>query len=74
MRVNQHAGGSIKGFTSRYNVDLVIHVEEYSEIALAIAREKQIKGWTRRKKEHLINRNNPLWVDLSIVPAGRRTP
>jgi len=39
--------------------------EEYSDIYEAIAREKQIKKWNRRKKEFLIKNENPGWRDLS---------
>lgn len=66
-RVGQHAARCTKGFTSRYNADQLVHFEEYSQVSLAIAREKQIKGWTRKKKEHIINQNNPSWVDLSLA-------
>jgi putative endonuclease len=42
-----------------------VYFEEYSEIDQAIAREKQIKGWTRAKKKDLIRTVNPQWNDLA---------
>ena len=46
-------------FTGKYNVDECIYCEEYANPTDAIAREKQLKGWTRIKKEILIKRVNP---------------
>ena len=53
-----------KGFTGRYHVDSLVYVEMTSDVNAAIAREKQIKGWTRTKKIALIERRNPKWIDL----------
>jgi putative endonuclease len=64
-RVYQHKNKIIKGFTARYNVDRLVHFEVFKEPKQAIAREKQIKGWVRRKKIALIEENNPTWHDLS---------
>ena len=54
----------LDGFTKKYNVDRLIYFEAYSEINDAILREKQIKGWSRKKKNDLINTINPQWKDL----------
>ncbi len=54
-----------RSFTSQYNVTRLVYFEEYAEIADAIVREKQIKGWRRSKKVALIERTNPGWADLS---------
>ena len=51
-------------FTSRYNVDHLVYFEETTDIDAAIAREKQIKGWNRKRKEKLIEAKNPNWDDL----------
>ena len=51
-------------FTSRYNVDHLVYFEETTDIDAAIAREKQIKGWNRKRKEKLIETKNPNWNDL----------
>ena len=63
QRVLQHKS-SISNFTTRYNVTKVIYWEEFSDIRDAIAREKQIKSWSRERKERLINEINPEWRDL----------
>jgi len=55
-----------KSFTARYNVDKVVYYEEYSDANTAIAREKQIKGWIRKKKIKLIENVNPQWEDLLL--------
>lgn len=52
-------------FVSRYNVIHLMHWEDYSEVKLAIEREKQIKAWKRSKKIALIERFNPTWTDLA---------
>lgn len=52
-------------FSARYNVDKLVYFEEFDSIIEAIAREKQIKGGPRRKKEILIYSENPSWEDLS---------
>ena len=53
------------GFTARYNTTRLVYAEEYDDIGLAIAREKEIKKWRREKKERLIEDHNPDWDDLS---------
>jgi len=42
-----------------------MHAEHYGDVNAAIAREKQLKGWTRAKKAALIEKENPRWEDLS---------
>ena len=51
-------------FTSRHNVENLVYFEETTDIDAAIAREKQIKGWNRKRKEKLIEAKNPNWNDL----------
>jgi len=53
-----------KGFTEKYNVERLVYYEIYADIADAITREKQIKGWSRKKKNELISQFNPKWKDL----------
>ncbi len=53
------------GFTARYNVSKLVYFEVFSSIEEAIAREKQIKGGSRKKKNQLIDSLNPDWKDLS---------
>jgi len=52
-------------FTSKYNIDKLVHLEMFNDINEAIKREKQIKGWVRIKKIELIEKNNPTWRDLT---------
>ena len=63
-RVYQHRNKLIKGFTAKYNLDKLVWFEEYEWIQDAIAREKEIKGWSRKKKIILIESMNPEWRDL----------
>ncbi len=51
-------------FIARYRVNRLVHVEAFDDISTAIEREKQIKGWSRRKKNALIAQTNPDWEDL----------
>jgi putative endonuclease len=68
-RLYQHRSGLISGFTSRYAVHRLVHVEIATSPRDAIAREKQIKRWTRVKKVELIESTNPEWADLD-PPSG----
>ena len=72
-RLWQHSGSEqIKrsSFTYRYNLDKLIYFESYPDARQAIAREKQIKRWTRAKKEQLIAMVNPEWRDLGAKLFG----
>ena len=64
QRVFQHREGLTPGFTTRYGCKLLAHYEMHEDMASAIAREKQIKGLSRRKKLLMIERFNPEWRDL----------
>ena len=55
----------VKGFTSKYNIQYLIYYESTSNVYAALEREKQIKGWLRKKKIALIDSVNPEWKDLS---------
>ena len=79
-RVYQHKNKLIDGFTKKYNITKLVYYETTNNISAAIAREKQIKGWLRRKKIALIKSVNPEWRDLSqeilidskgVVPCDR---
>ena len=50
--------------TEKYNVDRLVYYEMYADIVDAITREKQIKGWSRKKKNDLVKQLNPEWKDL----------
>jgi len=64
-RVYEHKTGMLAGFTEKYNVHKLVWCESCHDIKSAIAREKQLKRWSRSKKEMLINKMNPEWSDLS---------
>jgi len=64
-RVYQHKNDLTPGFTKKYKCHKIVYIEETSEVESAIIREKQIKGWTRKKKEDLIKTKNPHWKDFS---------
>jgi putative endonuclease len=63
-RIYEHKNKLVKGFTQKYNVDRLVYYEACDNIVVAIEREKQIKGWSRKKKIALINTLNPEWFDL----------
>ena len=63
-RCFEHKQKKIKGFTQKYNVDKLIYFERFDSIDSAIAREKQIKGYSREKKLALINQFNNDWMEL----------
>ena len=63
-RLYEHKNGLFDGFTKKYNVHKLVYYEYTTDIKSAIAREKQIKGWRRSKKNDLINSKNPEWKDL----------
>jgi len=63
-RVHQHREKLFLGFTNRYNVTKLVYYECSDHVEAAIAREKQIKGGSRRKKIALIDSINPQWQDL----------
>ena len=52
------------GFTAQYNVEKLVYFEVTSDVEAAIAREKQIKGWNRKRKNKLVENKNPNWEEL----------
>ena len=63
-RYREHKSGLIDGFTKKYRCQVLVYYEEYQRIEDAIAREKQLKNWSRAKKYVLIRRLNPKMEDL----------
>ena len=63
-RIWQHKNKVVEGFTKRYNIDKLGYYESFENIELAIIREKQLKGYNRRRKIELIESDNPNWHDL----------
>ena len=66
-RLYEHQQEIADSFTKRYHIHKLVYFEETNEIESAIAREKQIKGWTRAKKNALVESKNPEWKDLSNI-------
>jgi putative endonuclease len=64
-RVFEHKTKFRPGFTQKYNVTKLAYFEETNDVTIAIAREKELKGWRRSKKIALIETQNPNWTDLS---------
>ena len=64
-RVWQHKTKALEGFTKQYGLNRLVYFEEFRDVTNAITREKELKGWLRRKKIDLIQKENPLWRDLS---------
>jgi len=64
QRVWQHREGVLPGFTTAYDVKLLVHYEHFGDIQDAIQREKNLKHWVRRWKISLIEESNPHWADL----------
>jgi putative endonuclease len=64
-RIYEHKNHLVKGFTDKYNITKLVYYEATNDVISAIEREKQIKGWLRKKKIDLIESMNPEWKDLS---------
>lgn len=65
-RLYEHKNKILDGFSKKYNISKLVHYEEFHDAEEAIAREKQLKGWTRLKKNALIETENPSWDELSF--------
>lgn len=65
-RVYEHKEGVIEGFTKKYGCKKLVYFEETSDVEVAIRREKELKGWIRKRKEELIKTINSSWKDLSL--------
>jgi putative endonuclease len=64
-RLHEHKSKLANGYSRRYNVTRLVYYETTPSAEAAITREKQIKGWLRKKKLALIDSMNPTWEDLS---------
>jgi putative endonuclease len=64
-RTYEHKHKLIPGFTVKYGVDRLVYFEHSHDVGAAILREKQIKGWARKKKLALVASTNPEWKDLA---------
>jgi putative endonuclease len=64
-RIGEHKRSEVPGFTRKYGVHTLVHVESFDDIRDAITREKQLKKWNRAWKIRLVEAHNPEWQDLS---------
>src|SRR2546423_8694210 len=64
-RVGEHKSKAVPGFSARYNLTKLVYFEMFGDVRAAISREKELKGWVRRRKVALIESMNPQWNDLS---------
>ena len=64
QRIWQHRNDLVEGFSRQYRVHRLVHYEQFVDMARAIEREKQLKGWRRAWKIALIEKQNPEWRDL----------
>ena len=71
-RVYQHKNNLVPGFTSQYDVHMLVYYEQHLEVSQAIKREKRLKEWKRNWKLALIEIDNPKWNDLYFEITGSR--
>ncbi len=65
-RVYEHKNELTEGFTKRYHIHKLVYFENTTDVRAAIEREKQLKGWSRARKDALVATMNPEWKDLSL--------
>ena len=65
-RLYEHRNGLADGFTKKYHVHKLVYFEHTNDVYSALNREKQLKKWTRAKKNALVINQNPEWRDLSL--------
>ena len=64
-RLYEHRNGVFEGFTKQYNVHKLVYYEMTEDVRSALAREKQLKKWSRKKKDALVETMNPEWKELA---------
>ena len=73
-RVYEHKHSAAPdSFTSKYKINKLVYYEDTTDVRAAIAREKQIKSWNRKRKNELVEAKNPTWKDLYPEIAGEDT-
>jgi putative endonuclease len=63
-RIEMHKAGKGSAFTTKYRITMLVYIEQFSDVRLAIQREKTLKHYVRDWKVNLIERDNPHWMDL----------
>ena len=69
-RISEHRSGEVPGFTANFRCKKLIYYEHCTDVRDAIAREKQLKKWSRSKKVALIKTLNPNWINLAPEILG----
>ena len=64
-RLYEHKQELADGFTKRYHVHKLVYYEQTNDAYAAVTRERQLKGWMRKRKNELVETVNPNWEDLS---------
>lgn len=64
-RLHEHRQGLIPGFTKKYHITRLVYYEDAGDARSAFQRERQIKGWVRKRKIQLIESVNAGWIDLA---------
>ena len=64
-RLYEHKNHLVDGFTAKYNIHKLVYFEQTTDVRAAIEREKQLKGWIRKRKNNLVETMNPEWKNLS---------
>ena len=65
-RMLEHKNKLVEGFTKTYNVKKLVYYECTSDVVSAIKREKQLKKWSRAKKNQLVESKNPDWIEIEV--------
>ena len=65
-RYMEHKNGIVEGFTKKYRCHTLLYYECFTDVEEAIAREKELKGWSREKKDALIKSTNPNFWNLAV--------
>ena len=66
-RVYEHKSGMIEGFTKQYRVHKLVYFEQFEDVRAALEREKQLKKWSRTKKNGLVEIVNPEWKEILLL-------
>ena len=65
-RVYEHKSGMIEGFTKQYRAHKLVYFEQFEDVHAALEREKQLKKWSRAKKNGLVETANPEWKEILL--------
>ena len=68
-RIWEHKHGFYDGFTKKYRVTRLVYLEEFRNPMDMVRRERELKGWTRRRKLALIHAENPEMADYARTTA-----